>query len=80
MNDLFVGSSYSNGTCTIVFNDASRAGETVTVTYSDGGDGPAEVEILLDAEGHGSTQVSIPPGWLGVLLEESQSLDHVVVI
>ncbi len=82
MNDLFVGSSYdpSTTTCNIVFNDPSRAGETVTVTYSDGGDDERNVEIVLDDEGHGSADVSIPPNWISVLLEEPQSLDHTIAI
>jgi hypothetical protein len=46
MNDLFVGSSYVAGPppeVNIVFTDPSRAGETVTVTYSEGGEGAREV-------------------------------------
>ena len=83
MTDMFVGSTYSAGpppSVRVIFKDPSRANQTVSVTISDGGNDPREVEIALDANGDGDHDELIGTGWLTILLEEGGSEDHTIVI
>ena len=85
MTDMFVGSTYNAGpppTVQVAFNDSNRAGNTITVKISDGGDDTREVEIELDENGHGDHVEEIGTGWLTVLLEECVIVSeaHTIVI
>ncbi len=72
MTDMFVGSAYSGPppTVSVAFNDPNRAGNTVKVKISDGGDDPRDVEIELDENGHGDLVEEVGTGWLTILMED----------
>lgn len=64
---------------TIAFTNASLAGTMITVDLSDGATNSVSVQILLNAEGYGTTTWTVP-AWDLVRLSHATSSDHTIAV
>ena len=64
----------------IDYSNPARANETISVTVGDGAGHEQQVDIVLDANGHGQHGFIVPSGWFGVTLNFVDSAEHVVSV
>lgn len=69
------------GTVNICYENAARAGETITVSMDNGaGDPPIEHELALDSNDKGCFDFTIPASWITISVNAPDSAEHGIVL